>query len=67
MSLYLKSKSVYTPLRGFDPIFIPRPSTLADIKIYFNIRPGGDPSIYLRFENEVKLSKVDVIGKLMMD
>ena len=66
MSLFMTSKSGYNMLRESGLLSLPHQSTLSDIKQDMKIQPGGDPSIYLSFKKEVKLSCIDVIGHLMV-
>ena len=67
MSLFMTSKSGYNMLRDSGLLSLPHQSTLSDIKQDMKIQPGGYPSIYLSFWKEMKLSRIDVIGHLMVD
>ena len=71
MSLYLRSRKCYDELHSSGLLSLPTPRHLRRIGKDLKIVEGGDPLLYLMFQEEVQQRKGDnmeqIFGHLMLD
>ena len=67
MSLFLRSKKGYDNMRDSGLLTLSSPQLLSRKISKCKVKPGGDPSIYLMIQDELKSCEDNIVGHLMFD